>query len=196
LKKYYGGGMKKIDTNEKSANKLHLSWQLLLVILLATVSGAVYFIHYVIFKDPHRIFIYMVEDIAFIPIEVFFVTLIIHRLLEYRDKRSKLKKLNMGIGAFYSEVGNSFIKDIISFDSQVDEIRKGLLIDNSWTAREFNNIAVKSKEYRYSIETQPGDLVKLKRSFWQSELSFLGLLKTRTCLSTILFPICSGRYFT
>ena len=85
----------------------------------------------------------MVEDIAFIPIEVLFVTLIIHRLLEYRDKRSKLKKLNMVIGAFYSEVGNSLIKDIVSFDKQADDLRKALIIDNSWANREFVSITVR-----------------------------------------------------
>ena len=135
----------------------------MLVIFLATASAAVYFIHFFVFRDPHHIFIYMVEDIAFIPIEVLFVTLIIHRLLEYRDKRSKLKKLNMVIGAFYSEIGNSLIKDIVSFDNRADRIRKVLLIDNSWTAREFNGIAGNLKDYQYFTETRPEDLTKLKK---------------------------------
>jgi nitrate reductase gamma subunit len=57
----------------------------LLLVLLSAVS---YLAHYAIFGDAHHIFIYLVGDIAFVPIEVLLVTLIIHRLLESREKRS------------------------------------------------------------------------------------------------------------
>jgi len=124
----------------------------------------------------------MVEDIAFIPIEVLFVTLIIHRLLEYRDKRSKLKKLNMVIGAFYSEVGNSLIKDIVSFDKQADDLRKTLIIDNSWANREFVSIAKMLKEFQYFIETRPGDLAKLKKFLLGKRAFLLGLLENPNLL--------------
>ena len=108
--------------------------------------GSFIFFSLFIFKDPHHIFIYTLEDIAFIPIEVLFVTIIIHRLLEDRDKRSKLKKINMVIGAFYSEIDNRLIKDITSLDKPADEIRKTLLLDNSWTDSEFSysEVVVKS----------------------------------------------------
>lgn len=42
------------------------------------------------FSGPHHIFIYLVGDIAFVPIEVLLVTLIIHRLLETREKKAML----------------------------------------------------------------------------------------------------------
>lgn len=45
----------------------------------------------------------------FLPLEVLLVTLILHQLLNYRDKRSRLRKLNMVIGAFYSEVGRRLL---------------------------------------------------------------------------------------
>ncbi len=49
----------------------------------------------------------MVGDIAFVPIEVLMVTLIIHRLLTEREKRAMLKKMNMVIGAFFQRSGNT-----------------------------------------------------------------------------------------
>jgi hypothetical protein len=82
-----------------------LNWQLVLGLSLVALSALFYLIHYAIFKDAHHIFIYMIGDIAFVPIEVLMVTLIIHRLLSEREKRSMLNKMNMVIGAFFSEVG-------------------------------------------------------------------------------------------
>ena len=61
-----------------------LNWQLVLGLSLIGLSAFFYLIHYVIFRDAHHIFIYMVGDIAFVPIEVLMVTLIIHRLLTER----------------------------------------------------------------------------------------------------------------
>jgi hypothetical protein len=56
----------------------HLRWQVLLGLALVALSTLFYFIHFLIFRDAHHIFIYMVGDIAFVPVEVLLVTLIIH----------------------------------------------------------------------------------------------------------------------
>ena len=58
-----------------------LNWQVVLGVSLVVLSAVIYTIHYFIFREPHHIFIYMVGDIAFVPIEVLMVTLIIHRVL-------------------------------------------------------------------------------------------------------------------
>jgi hypothetical protein len=55
-------------------------WLIILSSFLIALSALLYLIHYEIFKDAHHIFIYMIGDIAFLPIEVLLVTLIIHHL--------------------------------------------------------------------------------------------------------------------
>ena len=78
--------------------------QIFLGLLLVVLSAFFYFIHYVVFRDAHHILIYMVGDIAFVPIEVLLVTLIIHQLLSAREKRSMLEKMNKFFGQFVKEV--------------------------------------------------------------------------------------------
>ena len=56
-------------------------WQLYLGLSLVVLSILLYLGHYALFRDAHHIFIYLVGDVAFVPIEVLMVTLIIHRLL-------------------------------------------------------------------------------------------------------------------
>ena len=86
-----------------------LNWQIFLGLFLVFLSALFYFAHYVIFHDYHHIIIYLVGDIAFVPIEVLLVTLIIDRLLGAREKRSMLEKMNMVIGVFFSEIGTDLL---------------------------------------------------------------------------------------
>lgn len=98
------------------------SWQVLISISLIALSFILYFIHYLIFGDLHHIFIYLVGDIAFLPIEVLLVTLVLHRLLSEREKRIRHKNLNMVIGTFFSEVGTMLLKYLSSSDHYTSKL--------------------------------------------------------------------------
>ena len=76
------------------------SFVLYIAIAFLILSGIAYFVHYLIFHDIHHIFIYMIGDLAFLPVEVLLVVIIIERVLAHREKQAKLKKLNMVVGAF------------------------------------------------------------------------------------------------
>jgi len=124
-----------------------LNWQVLLGISLVVLSAFVYFIHYLVFRDVHHIFIYLVGDIAFVFIEVLLVTLIIHRLLGEREKRSMLEKMNMVIGTFFSEVGTYLLREFSRFDPQCDGLRKHLRTTKDFSQREFAAVSRKVKVY-------------------------------------------------
>ncbi|MFA5416062.1 MAG: hypothetical protein WC295_11250, partial [Methanoregula sp.] len=80
-------------------------WKVIVGVGLVTLSVLIYAAHYLIFQDDHHLFIFFLGDLAFIPIEVLIVTLIIDQLLAAREKRQRLEKLNMVIGMFFSSVG-------------------------------------------------------------------------------------------
>jgi len=137
-------------------------WQILLGLSLIVLSAIFYLIHYAIFRDVHHIFIYLIGDIAFVFIEVMLVTLIIHQLLDKREKRMKLNKLNMVIGAFFSEVGADLMKSFIEFDDHIDEIRKNLMVANHWSGHQFSEVNKSLVNYDFKIASQKGDLEELK----------------------------------
>jgi hypothetical protein len=93
------------------------NWKILSGISLLVLSVFVYFLHYMIFRDLHHIFIFMVGDVAFVFIEVLLVTLVIHGMLEEKEKKTRLKKVNMVIGAFFSEVGTRLLEKLAIRDS-------------------------------------------------------------------------------
>jgi len=137
-------------------------WQVLLGLALIVLSVMVYALHYAIFGDAHHIFIYMIGDLAFLPLEVLLVTMVVHELLNQREKRALLDKLNMIIGAFYSEVGTSLLATISDADPGLDAIRKDLLIATDWPDAEFLRVRSELGAYDYRVDASRIDLVALR----------------------------------
>ncbi len=138
------------------------NWQIILGLSLVALSALLYAIHYWVFQDAHHIFIYMVGDIAFVPIEVLLVTLIIHRLLAAREKRSIVNKLNMVIGVFFSEVGTDLLKILCRINQDAGTLREELLVRNDWTRRRFADTGNRFKrmEYQLSLSADHLDVIK------------------------------------
>ena len=83
------------------------SFVIYLAIAFVALSAIAYFIHYLILRDIHHIFIYIVGDLAFLPLQVLLVVVIIERLLARRERQAKLEKLNMVEGHIMAD--SSFV---------------------------------------------------------------------------------------
>jgi len=153
-----------------------------LAIAFLVVSAIAYFIHYLIFRDVYHIFIYMIGDLAFLPLEVLLVVLIIERVLARREKRAKLQKLNMVVGAFFTQVGNYLLNNLLKhFDNQAD-ISEHLNITDSWTNKEFR-IAVKyAYHLNVELDCSKVDLGELKAYLSQRREFLLTLLENPSLL--------------
>ncbi len=158
------------------------SWQAGLSIFLIALSGLLYFLHFKIFHDAHHIFIYFLGDLAFIPIEVLLVTLVIHHLLDMREKRAMLNKLNMVVGAFYSEAGTQMIKDISGADPQSAKISGLLLVRKEWQHKEFLKVSGEIKAIRPQVNISGCDLGALRDFLKQKREFFLRLLENPNLL--------------
>jgi len=159
-----------------------LDWKITLGIGLVALSAAVYVIHYLIFRDPHHIFIYLIGDIAFVFFEVLLVTLIIHQLLSQREKRNRLEKLNMVIGAFFSEVGTELLTYFSDFDPKLNEIRNELVVTKDWSEQEFQKISKRLKNYDYGVNIQKVGLKDLSTFLVRKRDFLLRLLENPNLL--------------
>jgi hypothetical protein len=125
---------------------------------LIALSAVVYIIHYVIFRDVHHILIYLIGDIAFVFIEVLMVTLIIHQVLTLREKRAIMEKLNMVIGAFFSEVGTALLKSFSELDTESASLREGLILSANTSASDFSALKQRLNAHHYAVNTEPDAL--------------------------------------
>jgi len=139
-----------------------LNWQIFLGFGLVVLSALIYTLHFTIFHDTHHIFIYLIGDIAFVPIEVLLVTLIIHRLLSEREKRALLKKMNMVIGTFFIEAGTELIELLSQFHREHAGFFQKLIINNTWTDEHFARISKFITNEQYTIESKSANLEEVK----------------------------------
>ncbi|MCG9478598.1 MAG: hypothetical protein K9H14_00100 [Actinomycetia bacterium] len=148
------------------------NWRLFLALGLILLSAILYLTHFLIFGDAHHIFIYLLGDIAFTPIEVLIVTLIIHRVLSDREKKAMLSKLNMVIGAFFSEVGLNLVYVCAKFDQNSDLIKDKLSDIKDWSHRDYIAAVKDMDSHQFLINSQMSNLEEL-REFLNKKHGFL-----------------------
>ena len=157
-------------------------WQFFLGLSLIALSAVLYLIQYLIFGQAGTISYYFFQDVAFVPIEVLLVTLIIHSLLNRREKLLLLKKLNMVIGAFFSEVGTGLAGLFIGFVPRFEIISKELKVDGSWNGHTFASAKSRLRKMDYSIDSRKSDLAPLKEFLLEKRTFLLRLLENPNLL--------------
>ncbi|MFW5986743.1 MAG: hypothetical protein ACOCPU_00835 [Methanohalophilus sp.] len=122
------------------------------------------------------------SDIAFVPIEVLLVTMILHKLLSDMERSKRLEKLNMVIGVFFSEVGTKLLTFFSDADPGLENVRNRLIVRKDWTDEDFEEITTFLRNYEYSVNISNVDLVFL-RDFLRKHRSFMaGLLENPSLL--------------
>ncbi len=162
--------------------KLIRSWQLILALILVFLSALFYFIHYFIFRDAHHIFLYLVGDIAFLFLDVLIVMLVLHRLLEYREKQTIMKKLNMVIGTFFSEVGTELLKRCSQFAPELSRLAAQLVVTKDWSDKEFISARKKIEGFDIGVDSKKGGLAEVKDFLVSKRQFMLGLLENPNML--------------
>lgn len=159
-------------------------WFLWVAAVLLGASAVLYAFHWYIFRDAYHIFIYMVGDIAFLPIEVLLVTLVIHRVLSHREKRVLLEKMNMVVEVFFSEVGCGLLKLLDAFreGARAAPPATDLLVGANWTDRRFRKTAKELSGYKPAMDARRGDLAELRRFLSDKQDFLLGLLENPNIL--------------
>lgn len=148
------------------------NWQVVLGFVLIILAALFYYIHFLIFRDPHHIMIFFFGDLAFVFFEVLLVMLIIHRLLHHREKRAKHKKINMLVGAFFSEVGTELLRKFSSYDPESERITGKLQVPEDWSEKVFLDIRERVSRHDYSLESEQRNLQAI-RDFLLSKKQFL-----------------------
>ena len=149
-----------------------INWQVLLGASLLMLSIVFYFLHYLLFRDPHHIFIYMIGDVGFVFIEVLLVTLIIHRVLDEREKKVRLNKLNMVIGAFFSAVGTELLRMMSERDHEIAKMQEKFVTEHESTSQKLEKMRSYLKKHGHNIEIEKLNWDTVKE-FLMSKRDFL-----------------------
>jgi hypothetical protein len=153
-----------------------------LALVFIAISVVTYSVHYIIFRDVHHIFIYLLGDLAFLPLQVLLVVLIIERVLSGREKRAKLEKLNMIIGAFFSELGNYLLSDLLEKFDNRSEIKQHLNISDKWTQKDFLSASKYADRLHIEFKCRNINMEELKLFLSHKREFILNLMSSSTLL--------------
>lgn len=159
--------------------------ELLLVVGLLIMGAVFYAIRWVAFSGPvlhNEMWRFLVGDVAFLFLQVAIVTLIVDRLLRDRERAAMLRKLNMVIGAFFSQVGTELLGRLSVTDGVLAEVRPDLIPQLSWKAADY--LAAKSalEHHHAKIDMSSCDLDELKAMLVREKPFLLGLLSNQSLL--------------
>jgi hypothetical protein len=108
-------------------------------------------------------------------------------LLNRRERRVRLEKLHMVIGAFFSEVGNTLLVTFSDVDDRLEQIKGDLVVRGDWTEEQFRAVADRIRGYDYQVDAAKVDFEQL-RAFLAGRREFLlRLLENPSLLEHELF---------
>jgi len=154
----------------------------LIAVVLLLCSVVVYWAQIIIFHDAPHTFFYLLQDLAFVPIQVMLVVLLIERLLEEREKQAMLHKLNMVIGAFFSELGTRLLGEVTPAVEGREQVRERLALKGDWRRHDFEQAIGFARQFAYKINLGQLDLEALRDSLVSKREFMLRLLENPNLL--------------
>jgi len=160
-------------------------WQLELAIALLVLSVVLYTARWILFASPsfhNEMWRFLLGDMAFLFVQVLLVGLVIDGMTAKRRRDEMMTKLNMVIGAFFSEAGTDLLGQIARADLRLTEVRGDLVPNPRWTGADYERSKQAFLAHTPKIDLSECDL-ELLHTTLASERSFLiGLLGNQNLL--------------
>ena len=136
-------------------------WKAIFAAGLVLLAAALFAVQLLVFRDPHSTLFYLLQDVAFLPISVLVVTVIVAEALEWREHSALMRRLNMVIGAFFSEVGYELVRCLLAFDPDRATLRAAVLPEAEWNHAQFVSARRLLAAWSPCCDARAGDLAGL-----------------------------------
>ena len=156
--------------------------QIMMGLALIGLSTLLYIIQIRLFHDERDTFFYLFQDLAFVPIQVLLVTVIVDQVLRIREKMAMLNKLNMVIGTFFSDVGSQLLRRFSAYDHEFEKTRRNFLVSKDWTDQRFAQARRDAAGHQYRLDPARNDLNELKAFLALKRDFLLRLLENQNLL--------------
>jgi len=140
-----------------------ISWEVRFGISLILLSVALYLFHYALFEDARHILLWTTTSVAFLPISVLFVTVIINRLMMRRERRLIMEKLNMLVGTFFSVLGTQLLRYCAAWDPRVEQIRQEVSVGVDCSEKTLRRVMQRLEDCEYAVDVKKVDFDELRR---------------------------------
>jgi hypothetical protein len=153
-----------------------------MLIFLAVLSTALYLLDYFMLGSARDIASSFLGNLAFLPVYVIFVTLMIEQIMRDRERQTVMRKLNMVIGVFFSEVGNRLLKELSDYVVMCDDLRSRLQVSGQWREDDFLRAQAYLRSHEVRIDCSGCNIQQLKEFLVEKRSFLVGLLENQNLL--------------
>jgi len=160
-------------------------WKTIPGIVLTFATVALYAIRWLAFPSPllhSELERFFIGDLAFMCLQILIVTGILETYLKRREKEVLREKLNMIIGAFFSETGFDLLKTIAEVDLNSGALVGKITPQVGWMKKDYEQAEATFRAYAPDIELDSSSLAYMKRFLVEQRSTILGLLANQALL--------------
>lgn len=144
-----------------------------IVVLLVFLSAGLYFLQYILFHDWRDTSFYMLQDWAFLPIQVALVTVIAGKIVSDIEKSSRLEKTRLLSSSFFGEMGNDLIWLMEPLAENRGKLEKTLAVHENWETRDFITAAKTIRNMEIPMHCDAKDFEQMKRFLEEKRMTLL-----------------------
>ena len=104
------------------------------------------------------------------------------KVLRERERHTVMRKLNMVIGVFFSEVGNRLLKELSAYVVSCAELKKHLQVNGAWQEGDFSKALELLRRNDVKVNLDTATLPCLKRLMVEKRNFLVSLLENQNLL--------------
>ncbi len=159
-----------------------IRWEIVFGIGLIILAAGLHFLHYLVFGEVSPLLSFLGKKIAFVPLEVLFISMILHRLLNVHERGMRRKKMNMLSGAFFSEMGNDLLRILKNKAAITPGQSEGISVQKNWSKKDFDKACKALDRIDVEMEVDPESLARLKNLLLEKRSYLMLMLGNPTLL--------------
>jgi len=141
---------------------MKINWKIKLAVVLLLTSIALYTFAFIYFHDLDHVLFYIIIDLAFMPLDVLLVVIIVEGIINKKEKEAISEKMDMILSVFFSEVGTEILTKFSELDINVDKINQIVANINTWSDKDFKKFlkSIKKEDYEFDLKLSDEERVE------------------------------------
>lgn len=160
---------------------------ILVAAALLVAATVLHVLHAIVFRQARDTVFYMTLDIAFLPLNVLFVTLVLDQVLTARERKERQRKLNMVIGAFFSSTGYDLLRQLAPMAEEREDIAEHLALDLTWDGSRIRRAVAWCQGRTFTMRPESAALVELRQFLLEQRPFLLNMLENPLLLEHEVF---------
>lgn len=158
-----------------------------IAVVLVIAAVLLHATHYLIFRDLHHVLIYGFGDIAFLPVEILVISLVVDRILHERERQAVRQKMKMVVGTFFSALGQPLLERMCEVLQDDAQVRSCLAIGPDWTPQQIQDAKQSVPELHIKVRPRTEDMEALRELLTEHRNFLLRVLQNPVLLEDECF---------